>query len=116
MPATRQVQIGERTITVRELTFAEVRDWMTSVDAGETVDALHTLAFEDCGLDDIARMIDVPARDLEDCTPSELEELVAACKKLNPHFFRGRAMLSGVALAMIKEGEARASTARPASS
>lgn len=116
MPATRKVQIGERTITVRELTFSDVRDWLVETEAAGQRDPLHALALEDCGLDDLARMCDVSADDLEVFTPFEIEPVVEICRKLNPHFFRVRAALSGVARMMISEAQALASSAPPASS
>ena len=116
MPATRQVQIGERTITVRELTFAEVRDWLVETEAGADQDPLHALALDDCGLADLTRMCDASAAEFESCTPSDIAPLVDAAKKLNPHFFRVRAALSGVARLMLSEAQQLASSAPPASS
>ena len=118
MPATRPATVSTRTVTVRELTFGEVRDWMTAVESGEQRDALHALALDDCGLDDLARMSDISTADLEACAPSDLAELIKVCKELNPHFFKVRAALSGVARLMLAEVAVRAatSTAPPASS
>lgn len=103
MPATRPVLVGALAVNVRELTFGEVRDWMVSSEAGAAIDPLHALAFDDCSLDDLARMCDRSAAELEEFTPSELESLVRTCKELNPHFFRLRAALSGVAQMMLRE-------------
>lgn len=116
MPATRPVLVGELAVNVRELTVAEVRAWMVECEAGATTDPLHALAFEDCGLDDIARMCDVSVAVLENYTLSELADLVTTCKALNPHFFRVRAALSGVARMMLEEAKALRSTAAPAPS
>lgn len=108
MPATRSVKLGERTVTVRELTVAEVRDWMVEAETGGGQDPLHALVLEDCGLGDLERMSDVSAKELEAYAPSDMADLIAACKALNPHFFRMRAALSNVARVMLQEAEALA--------
>ncbi len=116
MPATRPVELPGRLVTVRELTVAEVRAWLVEAEAGERVDPLHALAFDDFGLADIARMCDATADELEAFAPSDLSPLVEACRGLNPHFFKVRAALSGVARVMAAEAAALVSTDAPASS
>ena len=116
MALTRSVTVGERPVVVRELTVAEVRDWTVDVETGCAVDALRALVLDDCGLDDLARMSDATAASLEDYAPSELAGLVAAARELNPHFFRVRAALGGVARMMLAEAEVLASSVPPASS
>ena len=116
MPATRIVIVGGRSVAVRELTVGQVRDWLIEAEMGADVDPIHALALEDCSLDDLARMSDNSARELEAYAPSELVELTEACKALNPHFFRVRVALNGVTRLMLKEAEQLASTATPASS
>lgn len=116
MPAIRTITLGEQNVVVRELTFAEIRDWLVEAESGPDEDPLHALAFEECSLADLARMSSISVRELEAHTPSELAELLAACQALNPHFFRMRAALSGVARLMLKEAEQLSLTAAPASS
>lgn len=116
MPASRTIKLGERSVTVRELTVAEVRDWMVEAETGAGQDPLHALVLEDCGLGDLARMSDLFAFELEAYAPSDLAELIAACKALNPHFFRMRAALSNVARVMLQEAEALALSATAADS
>jgi hypothetical protein len=116
MAATRPVTVGAVSGTVRELTFGEVRDWLTEAESGQAEDPLHALALEECSLADLARMSSITVRELEACAPSDLADLLAACKALNPHFFRVRAALSGVARLMLKEAEQLSLTATPASS
>lgn len=111
MRATRTVTLGERAVTVKELTVGDVRALMVAFEAGETVDPLHALALDECTLADLSSMSDISANDLEAFTPSELDALITVCKGLNPHFFKVRAALSGVARLMLKEAEALTSTA-----
>ncbi len=103
MRATRIVRVGDRPVTVKELTVGEVRAWVVDVEAGATIDPLHALALDECSLSDLARMSDIAAADLEAYAPSELADLVAACKALNPHFFRVRAALAATARTMMEE-------------
>lgn len=116
MRAVVPVAVGDTTINVRELTFAEVRAWMVEAETSGSQDPLHALALEDCGIDDLARMSDASVITIEKFAPSEIAELIATAKKVNPHFFRMRAALFGVARMMLAEAEALASTAPPASS
>lgn len=94
MAVTRQVTLpnGE-TATVRELTVAEVRDWVTDSAAAGARDPIHALALDGLGLDELARMVSCTAADLEAFAPSELAELLETAKALNPHFFRLRSAL-----------------------
>ena len=119
MAAKRTVTVGETFgVEVRELTFSEVRDWIVETETGqpEAEDPLHALALEECSLTDLARMSSISVRELEDYAPSDLTELLAACKALNPHFFRLRAALAGVARLMLREAGQLILTAMPASS
>jgi hypothetical protein len=116
MAAARLAAVGALAVTVRELTFSEVRDWLVETETGQDEDPLHALALEECSLADLARMSTISVGELEGYAPSDLAELIAACKALNPHFFRVRAALSGVARLMLREAEQLSLTAPPASS
>lgn len=111
MPAERVVEIKGLTATVRELTVAEVRDWVAEIESGANVDPLRSMVFDDCGLDDLARMSDADAAVLESFTASELEPLRGACKALNPYFFKVRAILIGIARHLQEEAVSTISTA-----
>ncbi len=103
MPATLPVQLGERTVTVRELTVREVRDWLTSLEKGTAVvDAAGEFAWDDCSLQDLARMSDCPVDAFDDFAPSDLGPLKQAARDLNPHFFRTRAAVAAAQAAMIR--------------
>ena len=115
MPATGLVILGARTVTVRELTVREVRDWLTAQEVARESDVIGALALDECSLDDLAHMSDISAVDLEGYAPSELVDLVSLCKALNPHFFKVRAALSSVARLVLTEAQALASTAPAAS-
>ena len=93
MPATHTLPLGDLLVTVRELTFAEVRAWLVETSASEYRDPVQALAFVGLGLDELARMCDVSADVLERFTASELAPLVEAAKALNAPFFRVRSLL-----------------------
>ncbi len=97
MRATRQVCLqpddGDGVVvTVRELTIAEVRSALITDEA--IGDWVQSLVFDGFGLGDLLALCDASAADLEKFTPSELAPLVAACRELNPFFFRVRAVVS----------------------
>lgn len=112
MAASRVVTLpGGLSVTVRELTVREVRDWLV---ADPAPDPLRAYVFEDFSLDDLARMSDVAPEALESYAPSELAPLVQAAQSLNPHFFRPRAALAQVTRALLAESWPTPSTAPPA--
>lgn len=112
MPASRAIDLPGLSVSVRELTVAEVRAWLVEAEAGAAVDPLRAMVFDDCSLDDLARMSDVPAETLEQFTTSELAPLHDAAKALNPHFFRVRAALIRVARLIEAEAGSMISTAQ----
>lgn len=93
MPATQTLPLGDLLVTVRELTFAEVRAWLVETSASEYRDPVQALAFVGLGLDELARMCDASADALEKFTASELAPLVETAKALNAPFFRVRSLL-----------------------
>jgi hypothetical protein len=98
MAATVDLVINDRTVTVRELTVAEVRDWAVRVDAGLLpVDPVGALISADWSLADLREMSNAQAEQLEAMTFAELEKVADAAKRLNPHFFALRAALLGAA-------------------
>lgn len=101
MSLTDTVQVGSRTVTVRELRVAEVRAWFDRAASGRPVDPMRRLVLPDCSLDDLAMMTDCPAEVLEEeGTESELSALRDVCKRLNGFFFRTRAAMDAIAREM----------------
>lgn len=115
MPLSQAVAAGPLTVTVRELTVRETREWATKVEQGLIeVDPIAFCALEDASLQDVQIMTDKTLDELEALAPSELAEVVAVCRKLNPHFFRLRGGMTGAAL-MMQEEARRAVSSGPAS-
>lgn len=88
---TKPLVFNEQTITVRELTLGEVRNWYQALAAGELFgDWVQETALEDIGLVDLAYMTDAAPDDLERLNHRQLVEIVAAARSLNPAMFRLR--------------------------
>ena len=100
MAASEKIQIGDKSVAVRELSISEVRNWVVETEAGASVDPLRALVFDDCSLDDLARMCDLQAAEMEQFGPLELAPLRDKCKAFNPHFFKVREALIGVSRAL----------------
>ena len=89
-PLSDLVHCGKDLIRVRELTVAEVRAWLNESAAQTWRDPILALALDDIGLDELARMLDRSVDDLERYAPSQIAEVVAVARRLNPHFFKLR--------------------------
>lgn len=106
MALEHPVSVGGLTVTVKELTVGQVRDWALKVDAGLIqVDPVRHLALDECSIQDIVIMSDAEESALDALAPSEFVPLVDACRKLNPHFFRVRAAMSGAAMLMADQAQ-----------
>lgn len=106
---TRPLTFDERTITVRELSVRDVRNWYEALAAGELFgDWVQETALEDIGLIDLAYMTDVQASALEDLTHAQLVELATTARSLNPAMFRLRDHIRTCAkeIANLVEGSA----------
>lgn len=107
-PAEETLEVGESgtlTITVHELSVGEVRAWLTEMAAQVQRDPLHALAFEDIGLDELARMTDWTVKKLERFAPSQLAEVLRVARRLNPDFFRIRGVLIAAATPLNQKSE-----------
>ena len=73
-----------------------IDDWAYALDYAEPLLLAHfgAASLDGFGLGDLLAQCDASAADLEKFTPSELAPLVAACRELNPFFFRVRAVVS----------------------
>lgn len=104
MALTHTITVNGLTMTVRELTVREVRDWAVRVSQGLVeVDPVAHLVLEACSLQDIELMSDRKVADFDGLAPSEIEEIAAVCRKLNPHFFRLRTAMAGAAQAITSQ-------------
>lgn len=104
MSATKQVDVDGRAVTVRELTVGEVRDWVTEIESGgKTIDVAGEFVFEDCSVDDLVRMSDMPREAFDDMAPSQIEPIREAARALNPGFFRVRAAVAAAQASIARQ-------------
>lgn len=95
---SREVQLGERSVIVREMTVGDVRNWLADVSAdGALVNWVDDGLMGDISLRDLARMTSLKVEEMDAWRPSELQQVIDVARELNPHFFalRGR-MLKAV--------------------
>ena len=89
---TRQVTVGQLTVTVRELTIPEIRAELAraaSEDVPEDADLVDYYLIEGFPLYDIPTFCDLTREQMvaHKLAPSELQEVVTAVKALNRDFF-----------------------------
>ncbi len=94
MRQTEKVKIGAHTLTVKELTVGEVRQWLAKLSSGEDVstDVTGMLLFQDFSLHEIALFVSEPVES-DELTQSEVRDLLSVIKRLNPDFFALRERL-----------------------
>lgn len=80
------IKIGDREVTVFELTVRQVRD-MAKAQTLNGDDPLGSWLIEDAPLGVLAAMCDQSEEDFEDWRPSEIKQLAERCKEVNPDFF-----------------------------
>ncbi|MFV3370090.1 hypothetical protein ACNFH5_18135 [Pseudomonas sp. NY15435] len=92
----RHVLIDGRQVNIREMTVAQVRQLMDTITADVIGDSLLGGALR---LHDLAVMSSLTAQQIDDMTPSQLEDLALACREVNRHFF---GMLERLEKALVK--------------
>lgn len=94
MRITQLVELGEeQSVTVRELTVAEVRAWLLEGEREKgnkpsAMESIGILFLEDTTLQDIAYMTGLKLQDFDNFTPSQVNKISEVCKSLNAPFFR----------------------------
>ncbi|MBF0602136.1 MAG: phage tail assembly protein [Nitrospirae bacterium] len=102
MKRMKEISIGDRVVTVRELTVSEVRAWFKDLSGmrDNSIDLVNEALMADASLGDMVRMSNITMDDLDNLTPSQIETLLAVCREVNPHFFQLRHRLSEAARVM----------------
>ncbi|NOR70890.1 MAG: hypothetical protein GQ532_14550 [Methylomarinum sp.] len=91
-PATRKIEVADISITVREITVNEIRDWL--INASEVKnDVVGDLILEDITIDELCRCSDLKPNQASQLTPTELNSIAEVCKELNASFFALRDQL-----------------------
>ena len=105
MAVKTPVKIGEHVVVVRELAVEEVRDWMVAIE-GKThsVDPVGDFLFEDVAIADLEMMCEMPEGfSFDALTPSQIQPILEEARKLNPHFFRVRAVVAAAMQSMLQD-------------
>ena len=98
---TQSVQLLDKTLTVRELTIAEQREWLTSKTLDQSDDPVDALIIEGVHLQDLAVCCGVTVEEFDGATPSALADLVQAARELNPGLFKLRQAMQMAAQGML---------------
>lgn len=112
MRLTREVIIGERRVTCRELLVGEVRDWLADLSLAES-DLVGDDMWDGITLAELGRLTDLNPLEADALSPSEVQYVVDAARECNPHFFglRARLLARGRALAQSSMPPAAPSSA-----
>lgn len=86
-------KVAGLSVVCSELTVGQVRGLLQQNSDG---DLLDELLLEDVRLADLPVFTGLPAEDLEQMLPSDLDVLVEGCKEANPSFFRMLAKLASL--------------------
>lgn len=93
------IEINGESITVKELTVAEIRTWLkdlavasnptpsTEPKPAKSADILNALLFDDITFTDLLRITTITEQGIDACTPAQLRALVNKCKEVNSDFF-----------------------------
>ncbi|MBV2132050.1 hypothetical protein KRX52_04465 [Pseudomonas sp. MAP12] len=84
---SRELSLDGQPVIVREMTVMQVREWLASASADRPLDIVGDGLFTSCALADLPRMTDLTDERIDQLRPSQVEQVIAACKELNPHFF-----------------------------
>lgn len=88
MGMAKAVKVDDKEVVCRELRVMEIRDWIQTAskeDGG--LDIVGELLFEDITLELISMITQLPEKDLEKFSPSDLQKIIAGCKEVNQDFF-----------------------------
>lgn len=108
MRRTKTLTLGEppREVIFRELTVAEIRNWLAALEKAEggVVDFVSEGLLEEGSLSDVVLMSELSMEELDRMAPSEIEALIPVCRELNPRFFtlRNRLVLASQAVAQAR--------------
>lgn len=108
MRVEKTVPFLGRDVKVRELTIAEIREWLAKAQVSEgegTPDVVTMLLFNDLSLDEMQEFTDITSEEISGATPSQLEEIKEFCKKVNSHFFALRDQLMEIGLQAMGSGK-----------
>ncbi|WP_312936855.1 hypothetical protein [Stutzerimonas nitrititolerans] len=92
---SKELMIGDLSVIVRELTVLQVRTWLADMQKPDPSlrDLVDDGFFEECSVADICRMSSMTVDQINALRPSQVLQVIAVCKELNPDFFGFRRRL-----------------------
>ena len=124
MRLTREISLGDSSVTVRELTVAEIDAWWADLQreiAGtpqaaepQALDVVSTRLLDDLTFRDLMLLSSATDAQLRAATQSELLALAAEAKALNPLFFQLRLEVGSMIGMLLIQGQAPAGPPLPA--
>jgi hypothetical protein len=87
MAFEKAVQIGDKEVTIFELTVAQVREMAKATAADASGDPLANWLIEDVPLIVLATMSNIKVEDFDAWRPSEIKQLADKAREVNPDFF-----------------------------
>ncbi|MBI5058967.1 hypothetical protein HZB60_04175 [candidate division KSB1 bacterium] len=95
----KRLAVNDKLVMVRELTVGAIREWIKRLGSrqAEDFDLVGETLLAEISLEEIRLMTDLTAEDMDAFKPSGLASLIAACREVNPDFFRFRAGLAAAA-------------------
>lgn len=87
MTLNKTLQLGDLSVTVRELTVGEVRVWMKRMAEDTSADPVNAMLVEEISLDDLVLMSSLEPEQLDELTPTQLRQVYDACREVNRDFF-----------------------------
>jgi hypothetical protein len=87
---TREVVINDLTVTVKELTVAEIRVWLSDAKPNpeEPFDLItDLLSFDGIGMDELYKFTDLTKEQIESLPLSAMQKVAAVIKEVNSVFF-----------------------------
>lgn len=97
LAAHKALDIGGKSVNVRELSVGEIRAWLKELTLESAPDLVTEALFDDVSLNDLARMTDLAVTDMDELMPSELRTLLESAREVNRDFFTLRAKLTSAA-------------------
>ncbi|MBA1444799.1 MAG: hypothetical protein M3H12_13815 [Chromatiales bacterium] len=92
MTDNNTTDIGGVSVTVKELTVADIRDRLRAIsnepENPEDEDILDAMLLKKITFSDLFAMTDLDQEGLDKLSGLQLEKLVAECERLNPLFFK----------------------------
>lgn len=86
------IQAGDDTVIIKEMTVSDVRKWLKDVEQlrNDGINIVTEGIMGEASLTDVVRMTNLDMEDLDKMLPSYIDVIIAACREMNPHFFRLR--------------------------